>query len=202
MPHSLSRRRALSLGAGATAVAALAPSAAWASPFTGDAIKGDPNAAVTVIEYASFTCPHCAAFHRDTYPRLQANYIDTGKVKFIMREVYFDRTGLWVAMVARCGGEAAYFPMADQFLNNQADWARAADVVGEIQKVGRLNGLSNADLEACLSDQDFAKTLVEKYQREAEADGVDRTPTFFINGEKVTGNMQYDEFAALIDAHL
>ena len=104
MPRHFDRRQTLAMIAAATTATLLPANAALADPVLGDIVLGDDNAPVTVIEYASFTCPHCASFHINTWPRFKAEYIDTGKVRFILREVYFDRYGLWASMVARCGG--------------------------------------------------------------------------------------------------
>jgi protein-disulfide isomerase len=212
MPNQFDRRHLLAMiaapaiaGIGA---ASLLPTAAMAEPaigpVMGDVVLGDDAAPVTVIEYASFTCQHCAAFHTGTWPQFKAEYVDTGKVRFILREVYFDRFGLWASMTARCGGADAFYPMADQFLKKQSVWARVPDdqIGGEIQKIGRLNGLSTDQLSACLSDQDYAKALVETYQQNSAADDVNSTPTFIINGEKHEGNMPFDEISALVDAAL
>jgi protein-disulfide isomerase len=210
MPNQFDRRRLLATIA-ATGVAGIAATllpagavAQPAAPVMGDVVMGDEAAPVTVIEYASFTCPHCAAFHTGTFPQFKAAYVDTGKVRFILREVYFDRFGLWASMTARCGGAGAFYPMADQFLKKQGVWAKAAEnqIGGEIQKIGRLNGLSNAQLDACLSDQGYAKALVDSYQKNTTADEVKSTPTFIINGEKHTGNLPFEEFSKLVDAHL
>ena len=203
MPNQFDRRYLLAMIA-ATGAATLLPAIAMAEPIMGDVVLGDDAAPVTVIEYASFTCPHCARFHANTWPRFKAEYIDTGKVRFILREVYFDRYGLWASMIARCGGADAFYPMADQFLKKQNVWATVPDtqIGGEIQKIGRLNGLSASQLNACLSDQDYAKALIEAYQQNSAADDVRSTPTFIINGEKHEGNLPFDEFSALIDAAL
>lgn len=200
MPHLT--RRALITAAAATTLATALPAVALAEPVMEDVFLGAADAPVTIVEYASFTCPHCAAFHVNTWPEIKARYIDTGKVRFVLREVYFDRFGLWASMVARCGGEAGYYPMAEQFLKRQDQWSRAEDIAGEIQKIGRLNGLSAEEITACLSNQDYAKALIERYQTFAAADDVRSTPTFLINGEKHTGNMPASDFAALIDKHL
>ncbi len=208
MPNQFDRRHLLAMIA-APAIAGLGaatllPATAMAEPVMGDMVLGDASAPVTVIEYASFTCPHCAAFHADTWPQFKAEYVDTGKVRFILREVYFDREGLWASMAARCGGADAFYPMADQFMKKQRLWAKAArdNNRDEIRKIGRLNGLSTAQLDACFSDQDYARSLVEAYQRNAAADGVQSTPTFIINGAKHVGNMPFDQLAALVDAAL
>ena len=98
---------------------------------------------MTVVEYASFTCPHCATFHNDTFKKLKADYIDSGKVKFIYREVYFDRYGLWASMVARCGGQEKFFGIADLIYKSQSEWTRAGEpaaIVDELRKIGRLAG--------------------------------------------------------------
>jgi len=188
--------------------AAVAPTGATAtgpgSAVLGDIVLGDDAAPVTVIEYASFTCPHCAAFHADTWPQFKLEYIDTGKVRFILREVYFDREGLWASMTARCGGADAFYPMAEQFMEKQSIWAKAArgNNSDEIRKIGLLNGLSAAQFDACFSDQGYADALIEAYQRTTTADGVESTPTFIINGALHAGNMPFDEFSALIDAAL
>jgi protein-disulfide isomerase len=211
MPNQFDRRHLLAMiaatGVAGIGAATLLPTSAVAqtvAPIMGDVVMGDEAAPVTVIEYASFTCPHCARFHADTWPQFKAAYVDTGKVRFILREVYFDRFGLWASMTARCGGADAFYPIAEQFMKKQSVWARVAeDQIGsEIQKIGRLNGLSNDQLGACLADQDYAKALVETYQKNAAADDVKSTPTFIINGETHAGNLLFDEFSALVDAHL
>jgi len=202
MSPSIDRRRLLALGLAAGAAASLPAIAAAEARALGDSVMGADDAPVTVIEYASFTCPHCANFHRDTWPKVKANYVETGKVKFILREVYFDPYGLWASMVARCGGESAFYPMAGQFLVQQDVWARAEDKAGAIQKIGRANGLSSEQMRDCLSDRDFAEALVERYRETASADGIESTPSFVVNGELVRGNMAYAEFAAILDRHL
>ncbi len=165
---------------------------------------GDENAPVTLIEYASFTCPHCASFHAGPYKELKANYIDTGKVHFIYREVYFDRFGLWASMVARCAGPERFFGITDEIYKTQAEWSRAggpAEIAAELRKIGRLAGLEEDTLEACLQDADKAQTLVAWYQQNAEEHDITATPSFILNGRKVS-NQSYADFSALIEAEL
>lgn len=165
---------------------------------------GNPEAKVTLIEYASFTCPHCAAFHAEVLPRLRADYIDQGLVRFVYREVYFDRYGLWSAMVARCGGPERFFGLADMIYAGQQDWARAgtpADVAEGLRRIGRVAGLDDATLDACLTDQAMAEALVAKFESQTTADEVQSTPTLIINGVKHS-NMPYDDLRALIDTAL
>lgn len=166
---------------------------------------GPEDAKVTVIEYASFTCPHCARFHDDQFKKLKAEYIDTGKVRFIFRDVYFDRYGLWAALVARCGGPERFFGIADMLFEQQRDWIGDGQdpvaIADRLRKIGRVAGLEDDQIEACLSDNTKAKTLVAWYQKNAEADDVNSTPTLIINGKKYS-NMSYDDLKAIIDEAL
>ncbi|MGZ9809086.1 DsbA family protein [Pseudoroseicyclus sp. H15] len=170
-----------------------------------DMVEGDPDAPVTMIEYGSFTCPHCAAFHAQQYQELKRDYIDTGKVKFIFREVYFDRFGLWASMVARCGGELRFFGIHDMIYDQQTDWIAGgrdpAAIAENLRKIGIQAGLDADQVDACLSDGDMAETLVAWFQENAEADEVQATPTLFVQGEKY-GNMAYDELKSVIDEAL
>ncbi len=169
-----------------------------------DMALGPEDAKVTVIEYASFTCPHCAAFHADVYPQIKANYIDTGKIRFVHREVYFDRFGLWAAMVARCGGPDRYFGIADLIYESQRDWAGGSDpgtIANSLRTLGKTAGLTEEQLEACMSDGAQAEALVAAYQQNAERDAINSTPSFIIDGEKYS-NMSYADFAAILDEKL
>ena len=165
---------------------------------------GSPDATVKVVEYASFTCPHCAAFHANVWPQLKTNYVDTGKVQFTYREVYFDRYGLWAAMVARCGGEMRYFGIIDMIFEQQQEWAASDDpnvVVGNLRTIGKAAGLDDAALDVCLKDGAKAEAMVAHFEANMEADAVEGTPTFIINGTKHS-NMSYDDMKAIIDAEL
>lgn len=166
---------------------------------------GDENAPVTMIEYASFTCPHCADFHERAWSRLKSDYIETGKVRFIYRDVYFDKYGLWAAMIARCAGPVRFFGIADMFYEQQDDWLRGAESEAEIadnlRKIGRVAGLDNETMEECLNDSDRARTLVAWYQQNATEDEIEGTPTLIINGEKHS-NMTYDDLSEILDAQL
>jgi len=163
---------------------------------------GNPDAPVTVIEYASYTCPHCATFHKGPYKQLKADYIDTGKINFVYREVYFDRFGLWASMIARCGADQdRFFGITDLIYERQAEWTRAGtppQIADELRKIGRLAGLDNDALESCLQDAEMAQTLVAWYQENAEEHGVSSTPSFVINGRTYT-NMSYTDMSSLID---
>ncbi|WP_323777181.1 DsbA family protein [Leisingera sp.] len=165
---------------------------------------GAEDAPVTLIEYASYTCPHCANFHNETFKQIKADYIDTGKVKFIYREVYFDRYGLWASMIARCSGPDKFFGISDLIYKGQSEWARAGgatEIIDELRKIGRLAGIGDEQLEACLQDGEKAQTLVAWYQENATEHGIESTPSFILNGEKIS-NQSYEDFKALLDAEL
>lgn len=170
-----------------------------------DMILGKLDAPVEVIEYASFTCPHCANFHDAVFDQLKKNYIDTGKVKFVYREVYFDKYGLWAAMVARCAGPEKYFPVSDMIYDTQEAWigdGQAATIAENLRKIGLKAGMSKEALDACLNDNEKAKAMVAAYQANATKDDISGTPSFIINGEKFSGEMGYEEFAKILEAKL
>jgi protein-disulfide isomerase len=167
-------------------------------------VQGSETAPVTLIEYASYTCPHCANFHEGPYKQLKTDFIDTGKVKFVYREVYFDRYGLWASMIARCKGPEKFFGITDLIFKGQSEWTRAGgatEIVDELRKIGRLAGIDKDELEACLMDANRAQTLVTWYQENATKDGVESTPSFILNGKKVE-NQPYADLKKLIEAEL
>ena len=166
-----------------------------------DMIMGSEDAPITIIEYASFTCPHCANFHKNVFPSLRKNYIDSGKVKFIYREVYFDGPGLWAALLARCGGDKKYFGISDLLYSKQREWTKGdggAVIAQNLYKIGRIAGLQQKDMETCLQNKDVATAMVARFQETTKADNISSTPTLVLNGKNI-GNMSYTELAALID---
>jgi len=169
-----------------------------------DMVMGSADAPIEIIEYASFTCPHCENFHATVLPSLKAEYIDTGKVRFVYREVYFDRFGLWASMIARCGGEMRYFGITDMIYDKQQEWTASGDptvIVEELRKLGKTAGLTDEMLDTCMNDADQAKNLVAWYQTNADRDGITGTPSFMIDGEKYS-NMSFDEFKKILDEKL
>ncbi len=201
----MNRRAMIALAAAMAMSPVLAQTAlAQAAPEPTDFSLGDPNAPVKMVEYASFTCPHCAAFHENVFKDLKRDYIDTGKVHFTLREVYFDRYGLWAAMVARCGGEMRYFGIHDVLFSSQKEWAGSDDptvVVGNLKTIALAAGMDGAAVDACLKDGPMAEALIKRFETNMAADGVEGTPTIFINGAKHS-NMSYDDLKALLDAEL
>ncbi|MBI1170811.1 thioredoxin domain-containing protein [bacterium] len=214
----LNRRSLLSLTASTAALAATgvwadttatpAPAADTAPIVIQDYGLGDTAAKVKIVEYLSFTCPHCEHFHAEVYPKIKANYIDTGKVRFEYHEVYFDQMGLLGAMVARCGGEMRYFGITDMLYDKQRDWAAASDMgaaTDALKKFARTAGMDDATVDACLHDQKMAEALVAHYQaniaKDFPNDSFQGTPSFLING-KPYSNMSYEDMAKIIDAEL
>lgn len=194
---------AMSMGLGFAAGPVLAQDAA-ALPAVPELVLGAADAKVTVTEYASYTCPHCANFHSEVFKPLKADYIDTGKVRFVFREVYFDRYGLWASIMARCGGDMRYFGISGILFEKQQEWAASDDptvVIENIKTIGRSAGLDDAALDACFSDQKMAEAMVAQFQTNMEADEVEGTPTLIVNGTK-HGNMHYADLKTLIEAEL
>ncbi len=164
-------------------------------------VQGDLDAPIEMIEYASFTCPHCATFHANVYPKLKINYIDKGLVKFIYREVYFDKYGMWASMIARCADADRFFGMTDQIYRKQSNWARAESdvaIVTQLRKIGLLAGLDESQLSACLQDGVKLRALVEWYSENAKRDEIKSTPTLIINGEKHS-NQSYEQLTEILD---
>ncbi len=164
-------------------------------------ILGNPDAPITVIEYASHTCPHCAHFHETIYPDFEADYIDSGEVQFILREVYFDRYGLWAGMVARCGGPLRYFGMVEMIMEGQSEWTQGepAQIAENLRRIGRSAGLTDDALDACLTDNAMAEALIAVSMENAEADGVQGTPSFVINGETYSNTEFSRDYAEILD---
>ncbi len=165
---------------------------------------GDANAPVTVVEYASFTCPHCKNFHSNVLKDLKTNYVDTGRIKFVFREVYFDRFGLWAGVVARCGGPDRYFGIADLLFEQQSDWLAGGDaalIANNLRTIGKTAGIGADQIEQCLNDAEKAQAMVAVYQQNAKADDISGTPSFVIDGQKYS-NMNYADFAAILDEKL
>ena len=167
--------------------------------------KGNDDAPVVFVEYASLTCPACAAFHSDVYPQLNKEYIETGKVKFIHREIYFDKAGLWAALTARCTNVVnRYFGMLDLLYSEQPIWSRnesSDKIVESLLKISTKSGIEKAKAISCLEDQEKALDLVNEFQIYVDKDGVESTPTFIVNGKKYS-NRSYDELKKIINKEL
>lgn len=205
----MTRRKALSLFGSVAATALLVASepvfAQNVSPADlavpgplGDIVQGPADAKVTIVEYASLTCPHCAAFHRDTYPALKSRYIDTGKVRYILREFPLDPLATAGSMLARCDGESKYYPIVDLLFQQQRAWAAADKPLDALRQMMRQAGFSQEKFDSCLKDQKLYDAVNAVKNRGIETFKVDSTPTFFINGQRHPGNMSIDELEKII----
>jgi protein-disulfide isomerase len=164
----------------------------------GERVLGKPNAPVTVIEYVSLTCPHCANFHKHLFPRVKKEFIDTGKVRYIVREFPIGHTSGTAAIINRCAPEDKYFFLLNQFLTRQPEWVSQEVRPDAIYSVAKSSGMSRETFDKCLSNQTIIDGLTEVKQRGRQF-GVIGTPTFFINGRKAQGEVTYDEIKALIE---
>ncbi len=164
----------------------------------GEHIIGDPNAPVTIIEYASMTCPHCRTFHKEVFPAIKEKYIDTGIAKLYFREFPFDPASAAAFMLAQCAGEDKYFSMIDVLFEQQSVW-RQGKVVDELFKIAKLAGFTQESFSACLKNQELLDNVLSIQKRAAEDYGVNATPTFFINGTKYSGNMSAEDMGEIID---
>jgi protein-disulfide isomerase len=164
----------------------------------GDVAQGPADAKVTIIEYASLTCSHCAAFHKDTYPALKQRYIDTGQVRFILREFPLDPLATAGFMLARCDGEGKYYPVVDLLFSQQKTWAFSDKPLDSLQQAVRQAGFSQEKFESCLRDQKLYDAVNAVRTRASDTLKVTSTPTFFINGQRHSGNMSIDDIEKVI----
>lgn len=165
----------------------------------GDVIMGDENAPVTIIEYSSMTCPHCAHFHREILPRIKEAYIDTGKARLVFRDFPLDKVAVMASVLAHCAGRERFFGFVDVLFRSQATWARASDPREALARVGRLGGLSRSAMDACYADAELEKSIYASRVNGSKEFDIKSTPTFIINGEKVAGAQPFEYFAAIID---
>jgi len=162
---------------------------------------GKDTAPVTIIEYVSLTCPHCRAFHQKTFPLLKRDYINKGKVRYIVREFPIGRSAGNAAIVSRCGSPKQYFKLVDLFLNNQPKWVSQEVRLDAIYNVAKKSGLKRAEFDQCMKDQVLIDNL-NKVKNRGRKLGVSGTPTFFINGQKIRKPLSIEELKALIATHM
>jgi protein-disulfide isomerase len=170
----------------------------------GDMVLGADNAPVTIIEYASMTCSHCADFHNKTYPKLKERYIDTGKVRFILREFPLDPLAAGAFMLARCAGKDdknKYFAMVETLFHQQRDWL-VQRPLDPLKAIAKQAGFSEQTFEQCLANQQVLNGIEQVRQRAAEKLGVNSTPTFFINGKIQRGAISIEELDRQIESYL
>ncbi|MBV2142593.1 DsbA family protein [Falsochrobactrum sp. TDYN1] len=164
-----------------------------------DMVYGNADAPVTIVEYASLTCSHCADFTVNTFPTIKEKYIDTGKARLIFREFPFDPRATAAFMLARCAPEERYFPMIEVFFKQQQQWATAQDGEAALLQIAKLAGFTQESFKACLTNQQLLDDVRATMDRGSKDFGVNATPTFFINGKKYAGALSVDEMSAIID---
>ncbi len=164
-----------------------------------DIVQGAPTAPVTIIEYASMTCSHCAAFHDSTWPELKSKYIDSGKAKFILREFPLDPLATAAFMLGRCAGADKRNLLLDQLFTQQKTWAFVDKPIAPLLAMVKTVGFTQADFEKCLRDPDLYEQVSQSREHAAEAFNIDSTPTFFVNGRKLTGELTIVDFDHAIE---
>jgi protein-disulfide isomerase len=164
-----------------------------------DVVQGKADAPVTLVEYASMTCTHCAHFHETVYPTLIKNYVDTGKVKFILREFPLDPLATAGFMLARCSGADKRSAVVDLLFEQQKNWAFVDKPLESLQGILKQTGMSKETFEACLKDQKLYDQVNEVRDRGSSKFNVTATPTFYVNGTKVTGEVNTDTLGKILD---
>jgi len=184
---------------GSTAAAATTPAptqvAQTEQPVIGpdEHVLGKADAPVTIIEYASMTCPHCAHFNEEVMPRIKSEFIDKGLVRFVFRPFPLDGLAARASLLAQCAPSGdGYFSMVDVLFRSQADWEHASDPLAALKQIGRTAGMQEADVDRCINDQEGLNKIVEGIKEAQAKFGVDSTPSFVINGKKYT-NMPFED---------
>ena len=167
-----------------------------------DIVQGHADAPVTVVEYASMTCTHCAAFHAGTYPTLLSKYVDTGKVKFILREFPLDPLATAGFMLARCEGPEKRSAVVDLLFTQQKNWAFVDKPLEALGNILKQTGMNKDSFEACLKDQKLYDQVNEVRDRGSQKFGVSATPTFYFNGTKVSGEITPETLGKILDPML
>jgi protein-disulfide isomerase len=166
-----------------------------------DRVVGKDDAPVTIDEYSSLTCPHCAHFHRDVMPGLKSEYIDTGKVRYIEREFPLNNPALAGSVLARCIDPSRFFAFTDLLFSKQEDWAFKDDAMQPLRLYAKQAGLTDADFEKCIDNDELQKKILAVRER-GEKEGVKGTPTFFINGKVLNGTPTMQAFAEAMKPYL
>ena len=162
-------------------------------------ILGDPDAPVTIIEYASLTCPHCAQFHNEVLPELKERYIAPGKVRLIYRDFPLDQVALAAAALAHCAGPGRYFSMLDVMFETQSNWARENDPIAALKRLGKLGGLTEERMQTCLDDEQLTDGILQTRLEGQNQYEIGSTPTFVIDGKAYSGSRDVEDFSELLD---
>jgi len=180
------------------------PEATFGSvPVTaGERMLGSAGAPVTIVEYASFTCPHCARFHADILPELKKAYIDAGKARLVFRDFPLDRSAFAASVVARCASAGRYYGVVDLLFREQPRWAGARDAMAALRRLATLAGISKKKLDACLKDEKLQNAILQQRLTATKKFNVTSTPTLIVNGAKYHGGLTLEQFRAVIDRAL
>ena len=170
------------------------------APTPQDRILGQPDAPITIVEYASLTCPHCAHFDTDVLPKLKEKWIDSGKAKLILRDFPLDEPAMRAAMVARCAPPERFYPLVDALFAGQEKWATAKDYRAALERLAKLGGVGDKEFKACISDKKLEDQVAGSRLTATKDLGVDSTPTFFINGTKFEGAPTVEAFERALSA--
>lgn len=168
----------------------------------GDRAYGDPNAPVRIDEYASLSCSHCAMFHKNTFPEIKKEFIDTGKVYFVFHDFPLNAQALSAAIIARCLPEERYFKFLSFLFDKQDTWAFEQNFLTILKQSAKLAGGSGETIDACLENKDIQEALVTKMQDASKAHEINSTPSFVLNGVKFSGSQSFKTFKKKIEAEL
>lgn len=165
-----------------------------------DRVLGDPNAPITIIEYASLTCTHCATFHRNTMPRLKREWLDTGRAKLIYRDFALDKNAATAAVIARCAPEDEFFRLLSVFFSRQQSWSLMEDPIPVLAQIAGSRGLSREAIDACLDDDDLVDGVLQMRLVGQDQHGVNSTPTFIVGERVIGGALSFEDFDAVLSA--
>jgi protein-disulfide isomerase len=177
-----------------------AAAARAAEPPLRDLVLGNADAKIEVVEYASLTCPHCAAFNQDTLPKIKAEYIDSGKVKLVFRDFPLDGLALRAHMLARCAGAERFYGFIDVLFRQQKQWATASDPMVELKRIGKFGGVSDAQFDACMADKKLEDYVLQSRFEGQNKFKVNSTPTLIVGDKVQSGAPSYDDFKKMLDA--
>jgi len=169
----------------------------WEKP--GDLAIGRPDAPVTVIEYFSLTCPHCKDFHTEIFPKIKTQYIDSGKVRMILRDFPLNRPAMDAAILARCSGPDHYYAFIDTLFNTFDNWTRSSDYLTALMQIGQIGGLRPDDFKVCKADEELETRILTSMIEADETYSIKSTPTFIINGRKYDQGMSLQNFKNIVD---
>ncbi len=199
----------------AVAFAALVVGAQWPGSGSGQAMAADapaiypddmymgkPDAKVTVIEFASLSCPHCAAFNNDVLPKIKTDYMDKGLVRWVYRDFPLNRDAFLAAILTHCASPIRYFSLVDSLFHSQSFWETQPDVLVALKQIGASEGVDEKTFDACIDNQELKDKILARYKEAGDKYQVNATPSFLINGKLYSGEMPYEDFKKILDEAL